>query len=207
MNLNGHRADEPEDSQSHPTSIRGDDTVATRVSEREQHLDCYVYVNTDGFAVREWQPEDTPAVWRLVKETLPEYGFEADPETSEEDLDDINSSYLLKGGAFLILDHQGTLVGTVGFFRIDNVTCKLRKMYLRKEYRGRGLGKLLLHAAIAEAWRRGYEHVLLETSDRMREAVGLYLAAGFREVPLRPVSPRCDTTYRLSRPHRCIGAL
>jgi hypothetical protein len=41
-----------------------------------------------------------------VKETLPEYGFEADPETSEEDLDDINSSSLLKGGAFLILDHR-----------------------------------------------------------------------------------------------------
>ena len=147
--------------------------------------------------IREWRPTDTEAIYRIVEETLPEYGFTPDAETSERDLINIEESYLGQGGAFYVLDLEGSVIGTVGFFGVDAVTCKLRKMYVRRNYRGEGFGKLLLEVAIEKARERGYLYMILETSGRMREAVGLYLATGFREVPIAPTSPRCDTTYRI----------
>ena len=147
--------------------------------------------------VREWRNEDSAAIRGLVRETLPEYGFEADPSTSEKDLEDIDASYFRRGGEFFVLELNGAVIGTVGFFGVDGTTCKLRKMYVRKGYRGEGLGKLLLEVAITKATQRGYRAMILETNSRMREAIGLYLASGFREIPIAPASPRCDTSYRL----------
>jgi putative acetyltransferase len=152
-----------------------------------------------GLTLREWREPDTPAVQRLVASVLEEYGFHADPSTSEADLTDIRRSYFEKGGAFYVLtDDQNRLAGTAGFFPRSPDLCKLRKMYVAKSHRGLGLGRILLERVLKEAKSRHYAKVVLETSKVMTEAVGLYLSHGFRKVDITPVSPRCDTTFTLT---------
>lgn len=148
--------------------------------------------------IREWQPSDTPAIQSLVRDTLSEYGFDADPEHSEADIQDIRRAYFDAGGAFFVLiDDREELAGTIGFIRIESGTCKLRKMYVARRHRGRGFGRLLLQHALTEVAKRGYQRVILETTKRMTEAVALYEATGFSRVDRVPDSPRCDTTYAL----------
>ena len=152
-----------------------------------------------GWTLREWRESDTPDVLRLVSSILEEYGFHADPLTSEADLNDIRSSYFEKRGAFYVLtDQKGGLAGTAGFFGLSAEVCKVRKMYVARSHRGLGLGRILLDRVLQEADSRHYQRVLLETSGVMTEAVSLYRSRGFQRVDITPVSPRCDTTFTLS---------
>src|SRR3989304_5812513 len=88
---------------------------------------------------------DSDRITELVFAVLREYGLAPDPESTDADLKDIEQSYLKRGGAFFVLeDRPGSIIGAYGLYRIDEATCELRKMYLRKSFRGRGLGKLPL---------------------------------------------------------------
>jgi len=75
--------------------------------------------------------------------------------------------------------------------------CELRKMYLHRDYRGKGLGRGLLEHALAEARRLGFKRVTLETASVLKEAIRLYESYGFK--PYRPahLSCRCDQAYSL----------
>jgi ribosomal protein S18 acetylase RimI-like enzyme len=69
-------------------------------------------------------------------------------------------------------------------------------MYLRPEWRGRGLGTILLETALAHARGAGRERVELETNRAMTAAIGLYRSRGFREVS-GETSARCDQRFEL----------
>lgn len=75
---------------------------------------------------------------------------------------------------------------------------ELKRMYLRPEARGRGLGKQLL--GIALGWARSHEitTIRLDTSERMTAAQRLYETHGFRRVPGEaPRQGQCRLLYEL----------
>ena len=74
---------------------------------------------------------------------------------------------------------------------------ELRKMYVRRERRGQGLGRRLLDRALAWARARGHARVELETATRLEEAVALYRKAGFVPRPGKPDTCRCDLAFEL----------
>jgi GNAT superfamily N-acetyltransferase len=75
---------------------------------------------------------------------------------------------------------------------------ELKRMYLRPEARGRGLGKQLLRIALDWARSHGISVIRLDTSDRMTAAQRLYEAHGFRRVPGEaPRQGQCRLLYEL----------
>lgn len=60
---------------------------------------------------------------------------------------------------------------------------EVKRMYVRDDYRGRGLGRAMLSALEQIAAERGYRTVRLETGDRQPEAIALYESAGYRAIP------------------------
>ena len=139
---------------------------------------------------------DASAVLALVEECLAEYGFLPDLKTSESDLLDIEGSYDGSGGLFLVEEENG-IVATGGLVLLDGEIGKIRKMYVRQDARGRGLGRAILQRLLAEARRRKVRRVVLETTDAMTVAQRMYEAHGFRQVEGVPTSPRCHRVYRL----------
>jgi ketosteroid isomerase-like protein len=86
--------------------------------------------------------------------------------------------------AFLVArDADGVAVGCGALRRLDDGAVELRRMYVRPEDRGRGLGWVILIALESEAQRLGFEILRLETGDFQPEAMSLYRAAGYREIP------------------------
>lgn len=68
-----------------------DEHVAVAVTSAALHLSRD---QNRGVSIRLWEPSDTPAIQSLVRDTLAEYGFDADPQKSEADIQDIRSVML-----------------------------------------------------------------------------------------------------------------
>ena len=81
------------------------------------------------------------------------------------------------------LCEDGRLVGCAGLRPLGGGAVELKRMYIAPEARGHGLGRGFLDGLEAEARRRGYTRVRLDTGEPMPEAQALYRSAGYREIP------------------------
>jgi len=129
----------------------------------------------------------------LVGDTLREFGFEEDPHF-DGDLDDPAAAY----AALWIAVDGDSVVGSAALRDLGDGAVELKRMYLRPEQRGRGLGKQLL--ALALDWARTHDMsvIRLDTSERMVAAQRLYEAHGFRRVTgSAPRQGQCRLLYEL----------
>jgi putative acetyltransferase len=142
--------------------------------------------------------KDCDRIAELVFEVLREYKLEPDPESTDADLKNIEESYSGRAGSFYVLeDERGAIIGAYGLYPLSRAACELRKMYLQKSFRGKGLGKMLLEDALARARRMGFEKMTLETASVLVEAIGLYKRYGFVEYEPEHLSARCDQAFVL----------
>jgi putative acetyltransferase len=149
---------------------------------------------------------DTPAVRALVFGILAEFGFTPDPAGTDADLEDLELSYSRRGGTFEVaVGPNGELLGCVGLYPLEMETVELRKMYLRADARGLGLGRRLLAHALDVAHDRGYGTVVLQTASVLERAVSMYRRAGFEPYQPEVWVPRCDIALRLRLPRRDLS--
>jgi len=135
----------------------------------------------------------------LVYAVLGEYGLQPDPECTDADLKDIEQSYLRRGGAFYVLEQdEGSIMGSYGLYPLEAGLCELRKMYLHRDYRGRGHGRRMLEDALTKARQLGFQRITLETASVLTEAIRLYERYGFQPYQPDHLSRRCDQAYLLS---------
>ena len=113
----------------------------------------------------------------------------------EQELADIQVQYGAPNGCLLLVKNEETALGCVGARRWKGDIAELKRMYLRPETRGQGLGRQLLEAALAQARQLGYRSVRLDTLPSMTTAIALNRAFGFREIPAYRENPFEGTIY------------
>ncbi|NJR41065.1 MAG: GNAT family N-acetyltransferase [Leptolyngbyaceae cyanobacterium CSU_1_4] len=148
------------------------------------------------FLIRDWQPPDRQAVANHVQSILVEYGLANEPVGADQDVLTVEDSYWAKGGEFWVIETQGRLVGTAGYYPVargENAV-EIRKMYLRSDVRGQGLGRYLLQALEAAIATQGYTQIWIQTASILKEAVQLYERNGYQ--PSTGIeTDRCDRIY------------
>jgi GNAT superfamily N-acetyltransferase len=98
-------------------------------------------------------------------------------------------------GVFLLARVDGEPAGLGGIRHLDTEIAEVKSMYVTPAYRGAGLGRRILARLDEIALGHGCRAVRLDTSDYLTPAVGLYRAAGYREVPAYNENPKADLWF------------
>ena len=103
---------------------------------------------------------------------------------SQPDLLDIESNYHQTGGNFWGAKIDDELVGTIALIAIDGNAGAIRKMFVRKEYRGKELGiaQLLLDELVTYCKQKQITALYLGTVDVLKAAHRFYEKNGFTQL-------------------------
>src|SRR6188768_2103451 len=99
------------------------------------------------------------------------------------------------GGVLLLARAGGEPAGLGGVRYLDTAIAEVKSMYVAPPFRGSGLGRQILARLDEIALEHGCRAVRLDTSDYLTPAVGLYRAAGYREVPAYNQNPKADLWF------------
>ncbi|MDB4908737.1 MAG: hypothetical protein JWO05_3521 [Gemmatimonadetes bacterium] len=85
-------------------------------------------------------------------------------------------------GAFFVARLAGEPVGCGAIRRLDDISGEVKRMYVRRGARGKGIARAVLVALESEARSLGLTSLLLETGIRSPEAIRLYESSGFEHI-------------------------
>ncbi len=124
----------------------------------------------------------------LFLEYAQSLGFSLCFQNFDRELAGLPGDYAPPEGRLLLAEYQNQLAGCVALHELEASICEMKRLYLRPQFRGKGLGRALAERIIAEARQIGYRRMRLDTVEPvMKDAVAMYRRLGFQEVaPYRP---------------------
>jgi carbonic anhydrase len=87
---------------------------------------------------------------------------------------------------FYIVEVGGAVAGMAGLRTLRPGVAEMKRVYVRPEFRGSGLGRAVVERLIADARRFGFETMFLDTSPTLVAARTLYTRLGFAAIPPYP---------------------
>ena len=95
---------------------------------------------------------------------------------------EIPSEYLPPSGDVIVAYDELKPLGTVAIYRMDELHCELKSMFVPTAHRGKGVAKRLCGEVINSAKDLGFKYVRLTTGEKQPEARSLYTKLGFKIV-------------------------
>ena len=142
---------------------------------------------------------DLAAVRDIFNEYAGTLSVDLDFQDFSAELATLPGDYAAPRGALLLARVDGAIAGCCALRPMDSSdytnAAEMKRLYVRKAFRGFGLGRQLAEAILDEARRSGYSCVLLDTLDDMEAARALYEELGFEEVPPYYHNPHAGAHY------------
>jgi GNAT superfamily N-acetyltransferase len=111
------------------------------------------------------------------------------------ELESLDTMYGPPSGCLILARRGDDHVGCVGVRRFSPDDCEMKRLYLRNDARGSGLGLRLARAAIDAARTIGYKRMLLDTLDGMAAARAVYRGLGFKQIAAYYGNPLQNVVY------------
>lgn len=140
-------------------------------------------------------PEEVPAVRDLFREYAARLGIDLCFQQFDDELAKLPGSYVAPAGQLLVADAGSELAGCVACRPHLNGACEMKRLYVRAQFRGHGLGRRLVEQLLERARSSGYREVVLDALPVMSEAIALYRSAGFLETAAYCVNPVPGALY------------
>ena len=129
-------------------------------------------------------PAEIGEARRLFREYEAWLGLDLCFQGFEEELKNLPGKYAEPSGRLFLASVDEKTAGCIALRKLEEDVCEMKRLYVRDEFRGLGLGKTLIEKLIGEARLIGYKKMRLDTlPDKMAPAVRLYAAYGFRKIP------------------------
>lgn len=133
------------------------------------------------------QPQDIDETRRIFREYADGLGVDLCFQRFDEELAGLPGDYAAPRGALLLARVDGKLAGCCALRPLDAAdypnAAEMKRLFVRKAFRGLGLGRRLAEAILDAARQAGYACVLLDTLDDMEAARALYGDLGFEDIP------------------------
>lgn len=143
---------------------------------------------------------ESPSQIAQARELFLEYaqslGFSLCFQNFDQELASLPGDYTPPQGRLLLADYEGQLAGCVALHPLEPGICEMKRLYLRPQFRGQGIGRVLAERIIAEARSIGYSRMRLDTvGPVMQTAVAMYRVLGFKEIAPYRSNPNPGTLY------------
>ena len=148
-------------------------------------------------------PEELAALRVLLQEYAQSLDVDLCFQGFEEELRQLPGPYAPPRGMLMTSHVEGRLAGCCALRPLDTVdypnASEMKRLYVRPEFRGLGLGRILAEAMLDAARQAGYTCVLLDTLSDMETARALYTDLGFEEIPPYYHNPVAGAHYLMAR--------
>lgn len=123
---------------------------------------------------------------KIIKILFEEYANSLDFDLSfqdfQEEFANLPGNYTPPKGCLLLAKYEGQVAGCVALRELSDGVCEMKRLYVKPQFRGLGIGRALAEAVVEEAQKIGYARMRLDTSPSMQAARALYISLGFKEI-------------------------
>lgn len=135
----------------------------------------------------------------MAKRLFAEYARTLDVDLGfqdfERELRELPGEYAAPRGCLLLALDSEEAAGCVALRDLGGAVCEMKRLYVRRTFRGSGLGRRLAQAIITEARSLGYSRMRLDTLPSMQAAAALYGSLSFREIAAYRYNPVAGSKF------------
>lgn len=122
------------------------------------------------------------ALFHAYAASLP---IDLSPQGFQQELDSLPGLYAPPGGELLLAKRGDHVLGCIALKPLAPPRiAEFKRLYVRPQARGLGVGKALVAAALNAAETLGYGEIKLDTLPHLKEAITLYKSYGFAPIAL-----------------------
>jgi GNAT superfamily N-acetyltransferase len=169
-------------------------------AESKSFEKCPVSSATSVVKVLTFAQAESPGQIAQARELFLEYaqslGFSLCFQSFDKELAELPGDYAPPAGRLLLAEFQGQLAACVALHKLDSGICEMKRLYMRPQFRGKGVGRALAERIIDEARQIGYQRMRLDTVEPvMKDAVAMYRKLGFKEIAPYCANPMAGAIY------------
>lgn len=113
----------------------------------------------------------------------------------EAEFNTLPGKYGPPDGILILVLVEGKGAGCIALRKISEDICEMKRLYVRNDYRGLGIGKKLIIMIIEEARKLKYSYIRLDTLPTMGKAQELYTSFGFYDIEPYVYNPIKGTRF------------
>ena len=126
------------------------------------------------YEIREYEKNDKEELIELwIKVSVEEYGYK---EWEEE----IRILGVKEYDKILLAIDEGRIIGSMAYKKVDYKVVELKRVYLYKEYRGKGIANQLYNGIMETIKENKYKKVIVETWENFQSGISFYIKKGFK---------------------------
>jgi putative acetyltransferase len=146
--------------------------------------------------VQAQSPEDINRARELFEEYAAWLGISLCFQNFEKELAELPGEYVPPTGRLFLAFDGDQISGCVALRGLGEGVCEMKRLYVRPDFRGRGLGRQLTETVINAAREIGYDRMRLDTlPGKMDKAITMYRSLAFREIEAYYHNPVAGVTF------------
>lgn len=135
------------------------------------------------------------AAQSLISEYVDALDLDLSFQDIQNELENLQNFYGPPTGMIILAKDGEEFIGEICIRNMGEFMAEIRRMYVKPDYRGKGIGRKLLDRARQEAKGLGYRFLRLDTIPEMESAIHLYISSGFYEIESYAYSPLSGTKF------------
>ncbi|WP_434115018.1 GNAT family N-acetyltransferase [Paraburkholderia caffeinilytica] len=140
-------------------------------------------------------PDQLDVVRAIFREYADSLGVDLSFQNFESELAELPGKFAAPRGRVLLARNNGNVVGCVAMRPLDELTCEMKRLYIRPSGRGQQIGRQLATRICQIAREAGYTRIRLDTLPDMQAAQRLYASLGFEPIPAYVFNPIVGTIF------------